>query len=212
MKDLENKVLEREINNNHDTNEVFIHQNKAVLSDLEDNLRESNNEIVLDIDINNIMPFYRLKTRMKQEEMEDNNFWSHVVSILFMQDLLNRYEIKTNHNIDEEKKVLSRDDIDDYFKIESVLASRDDVIESIKSLNLSNPRVHIILKYMTNEEVIEESLHYLEEGLPFITMIYYDGEIPIDKIDGKYNAKVFDHMEEGVLTHKEVNKTYEKKI
>ena len=209
MKELDSKILERELRDNHDTHEIFKHQSRILLSDLEDNLKESN-EIVLNINLNSIMPFYRLTTKMKHEEYEDENFWQHAVSVLFMQDLKDRYNVETIHNLAEEKKVLTRVDIEDYSKVENVLINRNDVIEAIKSLNPS--RVHIILEYMKNDDVIEEVLHYIDEDIPFVTMIYYDGEIPEEIINGKYHAKVFDYTEEGVLTHKEVNKTYEKKI
>ena len=44
--------------------------------------------------------------------------------------------------------------MEDYKKAEPILVNRNDVIEAINELGLSNPRLHIIMRYKNNLYII----------------------------------------------------------
>lgn len=206
MKDIDNKFVKEELENNYETNDIFKHQRHSTISQIEDYLKENGtNEILLDIDINNITPFLKLGTLLK----DDDEYWNHVVALLFMQDLEFKYNYKTDHEIDAEKRILSRD-IESYEDLKHLIINKNDVFDSIKRNNPDAKRIHIILKYINNENIIDEVLNYIDEESTFTTMIYSDSELPIDKIYNRYKVKVYDKDEDGVLIYKV--KTYEKKI
>ena len=206
MKDIDNKFVKEELENNYETNDIFKHQRHSTISQIEDYLKENGtNEILLDIDINNITPFLKLGTLLK----DDDEYWNHVVALLFMQDLEFKYNYKTDHEIDAEKRILSRD-IESYEDLKHLIINKNDVFDSIKRNNPDAKRIHIILKYINNENIIDEVLSYIDEESTFTTMIYSDSELPIDKIYNRYKVKVYDKDEDGVLIYKV--KTYEKKI
>ena len=206
MKDIDNKFVKEELENNYETSDIFKHQRHSTISQIEDYLKENGtNEILLDIDINNITPFLKLGTLLK----DDDEYWNHVVALLFMQDLEFKYNYKTDHEIDAEKRILSRD-IESYEDLKHLIINKNDVFDSIKRNNPDAKRIHIILKYINNENIIDEVLSYIDEESTFTTMIYSDSELPIDKIYNRYKVKVYDKDEDGVLIYKV--KTYEKKI
>ena len=230
MEKIENEFLEREFNNNHEVHEIFKYQRNEDIDNLEKNILESNgNEILLKININNIMPFLKHKNNIEKDSEEEEKFWNHVVSILFMSQLDDKYKIESVHNVDEEKKIITRDNFDVYQKVESALINRDDVIELIRNLNLDNPRLHIIITYFNNENVWKELVNYLEDDLPFITMIYSESDLfrfkeedaeinDMDYPSDLYSYKVFKKSEEGIESNRlKISKNnsvllYEKKI
>ena len=230
MEKIENEFLEREFNNNHEVHEIFKYQRNEDIDNLEKNILESNgNEILLKININNIMPFLKHKSNIEKDSEEEEKFWNHVVSILFMSQLDDKYKIESVHNVDEEKKIITRDNFDVYQKVESALINRDDVIELIRNLNLDNPRLHIIITYFNNENVWKELVNYLEDDLPFITMIYSESDLfrfkeedaeinDMDYPSDLYSYKVFKKSEEGIESNRlKISKNnsvllYEKKI
>ena len=230
MEKIENEFLEREFNNNHEVHEIFKYQRNEDIDNLEKNILESNgNEILLKININNIMPFLKHKSNIEKDSEEEEKFWNHVVSILFMSQLDDKYKIESVHNVDEEKKIITRDNFDVYQKVESSLINRDDVIELIRNLNLDNPRLHIIITYFNNENVWKELVNYLEDDLPFITMIYSESDLfrfkeedaeinDMDYPSDLYSYKVFKKSEEGIESNRlKISKNnsvllYEKKI
>lgn len=230
MEKIENEFLEREFNNNHEVHEIFKYQRNEDIDNLEKNILESNgNEILFKININNIMPFLKHKSNIEKDSEEEEKFWNHVVSILFMSQLDDKYKIESVHNVDEEKKIITRDNFDVYQKVESALINRDDVIELIRNLNLDNPRLHIIITYFNNENVWKELVNYLEDDLPFITMIYSESDLfrfkeedaeinDMDYPSDLYSYKVFKKSEEGIESNRlKISKNnsvllYEKKI
>ena len=211
---MENVFLEREFNNNHEVHEIFKYQRNEDIDDLEKMVTESDdNEILLKININNIMPFLKHKSNIEKDSEDEEKFWNHVVSTLFMSQLNDKYKNESIHNIDEEKKVLTRDEFDVYQKVESALINRDDVIESIRNQNIDNPRLHIIINYFNNENVWKELVNYLEDDLPFITMIYSESDLfrfkeenaeinDMDYPSDLYSYKVFKKSEEGIESNR----------
>lgn len=226
MEKLDNEFLDREFNNNYQVHEIFKYQKHRTLDTLKKNIKE-NDELLLEIDINNIMPFYKHRNNFDFESIEEYNFWNHVVSVLFMQELSENYNIYTNHDILTEKKILTRDSFEEYQKYESILINRNDVIETIKNLNLDNKRIHIVLRFVNNEFIWKELVNYLEDDLPFITMIYSDSDIYRFKVErnemecgfptDEYKYKIFDKNKEGYESYRLENSKndylkYEKKI
>ena len=193
-------------------NEIYKKQNHEVLNELTEQLESmSKNEILFEIDLNKVVPFNKLRNIIKENNMDIDAFWNHTVSLLFMNTLYEKYFIETKHDLDEERKILVRDSIEDYQRAESILVNRNDVIETIKELQLTNPRLHIVLRYINNEGVIDEVLNYIDESIPFPINIYSDGEIPEERYINKSNVKVYEKDKE-VLAINNTGKKYEKKI
>ena len=206
---MDNKYLENEIKNNHESHEVFKRQRHSDLDKITD--YTDKNDIVLNITVNNIVPFIS-----KSDNREKENYWNHSVSLILMNELNYRYGIKTNHDLEEEKRIITRADNNEYNRLDSIVINRDDVIETIRNLNLDNPRFHIILNYINKDEIWTELFNYFQDDLPFITMIYSDNDIP-GMVDKEYNELnyeyiIFDKEDDGIVNHPLKAKTYEKKI
>ena len=186
MEKIDNEYLEREFNNNYKVHEIFKYQGHATLDTLIKKIKDSN-EILLEINNNNITPFYKHRENFEFESIEEYSFWNHIISVLFMQELSDSYDIETNHDILLEKKILTGESFEDYQKYEKILINRNDVIEAIKKLNVDKKRVHIVLRFVNNEFIWKELVNYLEDDLPFITMIYSDSDIYRFTVNGKGN-------------------------
>jgi len=217
---MDNKILERELNNNYEYNEIFTYQRYGTLESVSDVVKE-NKELLFEININNIIPYYKHRSKFKYESEEEYRFWNHIISILFITELKEKYDIDILHYIDEEKKIVTKNEFDDYLKYEHILLNREDVIEILKKLNIK--RLHLIVRYVNNEYIWKEIVNYLQNDLPFITMIYSDGDIYKTKKDGigetsfvedVYGYKKFDRYEEGIeiKSIRKKEKVYEKKI
>ena len=211
MSNIDNEYVLKSLTTNYEDNEVFKHQKHETLNGIEETLKAMNkDEILFELDLNKLMAFSKLRNTFKDNETEEDNFWNHAIALLFMNTLYEDYFIETKHDLDEERKVLIRDNVEEYKNVESALVDRNDVIEAIKELSLTRPRVHIILRYVNNEDVIEEVLNYMDGDIPI--KIYSDAEIPEEKIANKRGVKVYDKDEEGITIDQVVGKSYEKKI
>lgn len=225
--ELENKYLEREFNYNYQVHEIFKYQQHRTLDTLIKKINEKK-ELLLEIDINAIMPFYKHRNNFEFESDEEYDFWDHVISNLFMQELNEKYKIVTLHDIETEKRILTRDSFKEYEKRKGLLLDRNDVIETIRQLNLDSNRIHLVIRFVNNEFIWKELVNYLDDDLPFITMIYSDSDIYRFKVDQKefngqnlptnvYKYKIFDKDKEGHESYRlEESKNgilkYEKKI
>jgi hypothetical protein len=144
---------------------------------------------------------------MNNEENKQKDFINSTLEKL--KENISSFIAKTNYsNI---QSLYLRQRIEDYQRAESILVNRNDVIETIKELQLTNPRLHIVLSYINNEGVIGEVLSYIDETIPFPVNIYSDGEIPEERYINKNNVKVYDKDKE-VLVINNTGKKYEKKI
>ncbi len=225
MEIIDNKYLEREFNTNYEYHEIFNYQKNETLDVLEKRIKSSGkNDILLKININNIVPYYKHRSNIEHNSDEEKKYWNHVVSILFATQLKEMYEIDSIRNIDEEKRVVVRGTFEEYKKLQDVLLNRDDIIEIIRNLKFDNTRLHIVINYFNNEYVWNELINYLSDDLPFITMIYSDSDIYRLMFNAKefptehYKYVMFDKNEEGKVSYKlldtEKNEVlkYEKKI
>ena len=85
METINNEILERGFQNNYSIHEVFEYQSVSTLESVIKKINQSEkNEILLQININNMMPFYKLKSTLKNNDQEERKFWNHLISILFM--------------------------------------------------------------------------------------------------------------------------------
>ena len=163
------------------------------------------------------MPYYKHRGNFTYESEDEYKFWEHVISTLFMSELKEKYNIVTLHDIDTEKRILTRDNFEEYKKREELLLDRNDVIETIRQLNLESNRIHIVLSFVNNEFIWKELVNYLEDDLLFITMIYSDGDYRLKGIEDVYKYIIFDKDREGRESYRLENSKngclkYEKKI
>ena len=217
METIDNMVLERELKDNHSMHELFEYQRNSTLDGVVKTLKESNgNDILLQISINNVIPFYKFRASFLYESEEESRYWNHIISILFMSQLKEKYDLETSHEIEEEKKVMTRESFETYQLFESTLVDRNDVIEAIRKLGLENPRLHIVVSSFNNEFVWKELVNYFQDGLPFITMIYTDGNMASQKVSGTtevFKYKRFVGSEEGFASQKLLlDKQYKKAL
>lgn len=219
MERIENEILEREFINNYGIHEVFEYQSTSDLDNLVKSIKDSN-EILLQININNIIPFYKHRNNFKDDSEEESKYWNHIISILFMTQLKEKYNLDMVHDLEEEKKIITREPFETYQQYESALLDRNDFIEAIRNLNLDNTRVHIVIRSFNNENVWKELLNYLEDNLPFITMIYSDGDMSVGKTITKeeelptnnYKYRNFERCEEGLTSYKLLTDKQYKKV
>lgn len=221
METKNNEILEREFQNNYSIHEVFEYQSVSTLESVIKKINQSEkNEILLQININNMMPFYKLKATLKNNDQEERKFWNHLISILFMTQLEEKYGVDSLHNIEVEKKLMTREPFENYSKYENIIINRNDVIESIKKMNLDGLRLHFIIRSFNDECIWKELVHYLGDKLPFVTMIYSDGNMPAWRIDSEeekeltdlYKFKSFDGLEEGIASDKLLTDKQYKKV
>ena len=197
----------------NDGNAVFKHQQRDTLNGISDLLQGMpKKEILFEIDVNQIVPFYKLRNNFKDDDNVDDTYWNHVISLLFMNSLYEKYFIETKHDLEEERKILVRDNVEEYYQREARLVTRDDVINTIGELNLDEPRIHIVLKYVNNENVIDEVINYLDNDIPYTVKIYADGEIQEEKLRNRRSVKVYDREDAGLDIKEILGQSYEKKI
>ena len=205
-------TIKRELKNNYSSHEVFNYQGKNALEEVDKYVKENgSNNILFEININNMMPYYKHRTEFTSESQDEEKYWNHVVSILFFNQLKENYGIDNHSDLDTQKKIMTREEVSEYYKAEPALLNRNDVIEAIKELNI--PRVHIVVRSLNNEPVWKELVNYLQDDLPFKTMLYSEGEIPKVKVDvagldekvpfeEAYSFILFDKQDEGTKTKK----------
>lgn len=208
---MENKILEKEINENYGHHEIFLHQSYETLNSIEKIIDEKN-EILLEININNIMPYYNLRTKFKYESIEENDLWNHIISILFMTELKGKYNVDLARNIDEEKRIMTKGSVDTYLYSEDLLSNRNHIFNIIRELE--KDRIHIIIRHVNNEFIWKEIFNYFDDELGFVTMIYSDsniGDIKVVKDEifdlpsNLYSYKSFDENNDYELSNKYQN-------
>lgn len=207
------ETIKRELKNNYSSHEVFNYQGTNALEEVVKYVKYNENDILFEININNIMPYYKHRTEFVSESQDEEKYWNHVVSILFFNQLKENYGIDNHSDLDTQKKIMTREEVSEYYKAEPALLNRNDVIEAIRELNNPNARVHIVVRALNNESIWKELTNYLQDGLPFKTMLYSEGEIPKVKVDVEgldekipfeeaYNFILFDKQDEGTKTKK----------
>lgn len=216
---MENKFLDRELRTNHYYNEIFKRQKHNDLDTLIMNLKISGKDVIFELNINNAIPFCKNGSIFEPNSEEEKNYWNHVVALLFMNQLKEKYDIESDHNLEDEKRIITRLPQEEYLKYEDCLVNRDDIVQEIKKLPLLSPRVHIIVRYINSDSIWKELINYFDSDIPLITMIYTDGEMPIEiseEIKQKTNPfYIFNKDEDGeFIIQKSKNKglIHEKKI
>ena len=203
---MDNEILKEELFKNNTEHEVFKRQKHSTLNEVVKHVKEYNGRnFLVELNINSIVPFIN-----RSDLKDQDDYWEHVVSLLFMNELDYRYNIKSNHSLDDEKRILSRGSKEEYNKYEEALLDRNDVIESINNVGIEYPRLHIIIEYINNDNIWNELVNYLANDLPFATMIYTDGEMPPIMDENRY--VLFDKENEGIIHIPVKGYTYEKKI
>ena len=208
-----NEYVINSITRNNRDNEVFKHQQHETINGISEVIEHMpKSEVLFEIDFNQIVPFNKLRSNFKEDDNVDDIFWNHVISLLFINTLYEKYFIETKHDLEDERRILTRDNVEEYFYREQGLVNRDDVIKTIGELNLDEPRLHVVLKYVNNENVIGEVMNYLNDDIPYPVKVYSDGEIQDDKLRGKHNLKVYDREDAGLDIKEVLGHSYEKKI
>ena len=180
MSYISSEKIKEELMNNFEENEVFGVYNRSILFQVEDHVEKEENDIYLVLDENTIYSYDKHRREcdasghavMSNIGLEHEVFWNHLIALLFMQQLKDRYHMETSHNLLEEEKYFTEKNYGEYLEIEKQLLSREDVLETID--NIDPLRVHIIVKCGISG-VDNEIGHYLQDKYAFITMVYTEG-------------------------------------
>lgn len=218
-----NKFLERELKQNKTNHEIFKNQKYGDLRKVKEILENKNSlqDILIEFDIDTINNVHLLYC-FPYDSYDQKRIWEHFVSIEIMKKLEEKYLVNSDHDLSEEEKYILSGNIDnteDYLKVEEVLLNRNDVLETIKNLNLLDLRLHFLIRWCKSSCLCDEISNYLREDLPFVTMVYsdypfYTVQVKPDGYKEKhYIWEVYDYIEfnefnEGCSS----NKTRRKKV
>ena len=175
---IDSETICEELSNNYEKNEIFGVYYRHRLYQIQEALKDDSlNNILLVVKremVTELMGHYQ---KMAFASPERVAFLNHLIAILFLRQLKEKYSIETVHAelLDEEESYLRDKSYDDYSLVESELPIREDVFRAIEGLKMKDTRLHIVLEY---DYVIEyEISNYLQEEYPFITMVYSEGGI-----------------------------------
>ncbi len=181
--DVRSRIITEELNNNYEKNEIFFGYPTSMINAIKDVLIKTNeNEIVIDLTEQELK---RLSKHTSPNRLGKCNillgtpemleFWNHLIALIIMKELEKRYNFKCSHDLEEEEKYFTEKSYKEYKKVSDTLVTREDVFNTIDSLCLISPRLHIIRRYPLLAEECEVDC-YLQDEHPFITMIYSDSE------------------------------------
>ena len=171
-------MIGQELADNYEYNEIFdIHTVRSFGSLIEVLNKLSNNNILLLFDDERVVDEYDrhriqlIQMGWKQYESERLTYYNHLVALLALLQLRERYPIQSDHDLDEEALYFTEKSYEEYLGVEDILVTREDVFKAIESINLKDKRLHIVLRCRA---INDELGHYLQNEYSFITMIYTD--------------------------------------
>lgn len=170
-----NNNLLRELKKNKVKHEIFENQVYTDLIDIEKILKSQTetNDILIEFN-DEVLNKAPLLYTFPYDSYENDKIWEQFVALEIMKEINKKCNVSTNHNLSEEEKVIYSNDEEDYLKAEEFLLTKDEVIETLTNLGLSNLRIHFLIKWCQSECLCSKINEYLELNLPFVTMIYTD--------------------------------------
>ena len=173
-----NQYLEKELKYNKKNHEIFQNQEYRDLKEVAEILHtQSNfNDLLIDFSPENHGRIPLLYS-FPYESYEHKRIWEHFIALEIMKNLTEKYQVDIGHNLKEEELLLQSGNIDKkekYLNQEENIVDRNDVLDTIKKLNIPNLRLHFLIRWCKTSPLCDEISNYLEDNLPFITMIYHD--------------------------------------
>lgn len=212
-----NKHLEKELKYNKKNHEIFQNQEYRDLKEITEVLhnQSNSNDLLVEFSPENHGRIPLLYT-FPFDSYEHKRIWEHFIALEIMKNLTEKYQVDVGHNLKEEELLLQSGNIDkqdNYLNHEENIVNRNDVLTTIKELNLPNLRIHFLIRWCKSSSLCDEISNYLEDNLPFITMVYHD--FPFYTVQVKpdgYNERhwiwevydyiKFDELEQGVDSSK----------
>jgi len=183
---MQNKYLENEYRDNITEHEVFSKQNYEDLEIIKSllNKQPNNRNIFIEFDSTLLMglPISYFSRNLSIFDIKEK--WEHFVALEIMKKIQEKYKIEIDHDLKEEEKYIYTDNEEDYFRLKEILVNRDDVIEALKKINLSNITIHIFIKTHYNQEILDEISAYFINELSFKIIVYSTEELLFN--DGNY--------------------------
>jgi len=172
---MQNKHLEREFRENITEHAVFSKQTYEDLETLKKvlNKQSHTNDIFIELDSRFLIELptsYYSSDLLTKDDIKEK--WEHLLALEIMKKIIDKYDVEMYHDLGEEERYIYTHDEEDYLKVKEILINRDDVIETLKNLNLSNLRIHIFIRTHFNQEIIDEISNYFIDELPFKIMVY----------------------------------------
>ena len=195
---IDSETICEELSNNYEKNEIFGVYYRHRLYQIQEALEDASlNDILLVVKRDMVTELMGHYQKMAFASPERVAFLNHLIAILFLRQLKEKYSIETAHAglLDEEESYLRDKSYDDYSLVESELATREDVFRAIEGLNMKDTRLHIVLEY--DYEIEYEISNYLQEEYPFITMVYSEGGISglsLNPAGGRRMSDYIPHM------------------
>lgn len=173
-------IITKELGDNYGHNEIFVINTNGSFGSLIRTLQSGDpNDILFVLGAKDVFKY----TEHSIARNEEGNiimqygtplaeqFFEHLVAVLFMAQLKAKYGIPTTHDLEDELKCFTEESVRDYLKQADSLVSRKDVFDAIEGLNMRDTRLHIVLR-VSMPELFKELSYYMQEEYPFITMLY----------------------------------------
>lgn len=191
-------IIGQELANNYEYNEIFdIHTVRSFASLIETLDESDKNNILLVFDYSTVDKYTKhiaqiLQLDWKQQLAASSSYYNHLVALIALLQLREKYPIQTDHDLDEEVLYFTEKSYEDYLVVEDILVTREDVFKAIDSLDLKDKRLHIVLRC---GYIIDEIGHYLQDEYSFITMIYTECGVStyVTDTDAKGNKVLRDY-------------------
>ena len=179
---MDNIYLLKEVKKNYDCHEVFSNQ---TLEDMERlfnyfNVYQNCCDVVIDInsfDISSDMLYGK-------NFDEISGVWERFIDIKIMKAISKKLGVLSFHNLFLEEELFSYKAAAMYNKLEKYLITKDEIIELMKKSGMTLVRLHIIANGYQNTPLYRVLARYMEEDVPFVTMIYTN-----DDFFARYSVK-----------------------
>lgn len=170
-----NNNLAREIKENRINNEIFEKQAYEDLNSIKEILKSQieTNDILIEFN-DEVLNKAPLLYQFPYDSYENDRIWEQFVALEIIKEIDKNYNIPTNHNLLEEEKLICSNSKEKYLKAEEFLVNKDEVIDVISKLGLPNLRIHFLIRWCRSEYLCSKINEYLNNNLPFITMVYND--------------------------------------
>lgn len=167
-----NKHLERELKNNISKHEIFEVQTYQDLNSIEPFLKNNKifTEVLIELDDEKIANS-RLLYTFPYNSYENNLIWDQFIAIQVMKKLRTVLNLDYDYELEKQEQIIYNSSKETYFNYEKKFTSSNDVKTLISMVN-TFVRLHFLIKWYQGECLFDALSTYLENDLPFITMIY----------------------------------------
>lgn len=177
-----NKHLERELKNIISKHEVFEVQTYQDLNSIDPFLKNNkiSTEVLIEFDDEKIANS-RLLYTFPYNSYENNLIWDQFIAIQVMKKLRIALNLDYDYDLEEQEQIIYNSSKETYFNYEKDFTSSNDIKTLISMVN-TPIRLHFLIKWYRSECLFDALSTYLENNLPFTTMIYSGVSFNVKKL------------------------------